>query len=165
MSLCVKKCFFVPIAKLNCTITKLMESIWIITCGESFCKNCQVMYHNDEEEDFHKCFMRSVLASNSNASIRRFIFYDFESMVNISGNHIPNLVVVQSICENCSNVTRVKPNSKCNVCGSRCNKCDKWNKERTAFKYDPCMGCANREVIFHGPNTVNKFCSVELVGV
>ena len=26
------------------------------TCGERFCKNCQVMYHNDEEEDFHKCF-------------------------------------------------------------------------------------------------------------
>ena len=117
------------------------------------------MYHNDEEEDFHKCFMRSIPASNSNASIRRFIFSDFESMVNISGDHIPNLVIVQSICENCSNVTRVKPNSKCNVCGSRCKKCDKWNKERTAFKYDACMGCGNREVIFHGPNTVNKFCT------
>ena len=116
------------------------------------------MYHNDEEGDFHKCFMRSIPASNSNASIRRFISYDFGSMVNISGNHIPNLVIVQSICENCSNVTRVKPNSKCNVCGSRCKKCDKWNKECTAFKYDPCMGCGNREVIFHRPNTVNKFC-------
>ena len=32
------------------------------TCGESFCKNCQVMYHSDEEEDFHKCFMRSIPA-------------------------------------------------------------------------------------------------------
>ena len=76
----------------------------------------------------------------------------------ISGDHAPNLVVVQSICENCSNVTRVKPNSKCKVCGSQCKKCDKWNKECTTFKYDPCMGCENREVIFHGQNTVREFC-------
>ena len=129
------------------------------TCGESFCKNCQVLYHNDEEEeDFHKCFMRSIAASKSNASNHRFIFYDFESMVMISGDHVPNLVVVQSIFENCSNVTRVKPNSKCKVCRSRCKKCDKWNKEHTTFKYDPCTGCGNREVIFHGQNTVREFC-------
>ena len=38
------------------------------TCGESFCKNCQVMYHNDEEEEFHKCFMRSTPASKNDAS-------------------------------------------------------------------------------------------------
>ena len=93
------------------------------TYGESFCKNCQVLYHYDEEEeDFHKCFMRSIPASKSNTSNCRFIFYDFESMVMISGDHVPNLVVVQSICENCSNVTRVKPNSKCKVCRSRCKK-------------------------------------------
>ena len=130
------------------------------TCGKSFCKNCQVLYHNDEEEeDFHKCFMRSIPASKSNASNCRFIFYDFESIVMISGDHIPNLVVVQSICENCPNVTRVKPNSKYKVCGSQCKKCDKWNKEHTTFKYDPCTGCGNREVIFHGQNTVMEFCS------
>ena len=46
-------------------------------------------------------------------------------MVMISGDHIPNLVVVQSICEYCSNVTRVKPNSKCKVCRSQCKKCNK----------------------------------------
>ena len=157
-SLC-EKMLFVPYCKVKLHNYKINGiDLDKHTCRESFCKNCQVMYNNDEEGDFHKCFMRSIPASNSNASIRRFIFYDFENMVNISGNHIPNLVIVQSICKNCSNVTRVKPNSKCNVCGSRCNKCDKWNKERTAFKYDPCMGCASREVIFHGPNTVNKFC-------
>ena len=55
-------------------------------------------------------------------------------MVTISGDHVPNLVVVQSTCENCSNVTRVKPNSKCKVCGNQCKKCNKWNKEHTAFK-------------------------------
>ena len=44
------------------------------TCGESFCKNCQVIYHNDEEKDFHKCFMRSIPASKSNASKHWFIF-------------------------------------------------------------------------------------------
>ena len=65
----------------------------------------------------------------------------------ISGDHVPNLVIVQSICENCSNVTRVKPKYKCKVCGNRCKKCNKWNKKCTAFKYDPCQGCGNREVI------------------
>ena len=109
ISLYVKKCFFVPIAKLNCTITKQMKLVWISIHVESFCKICQVMYHNDDEEDFYKCFMRSITASKSNASNRRFIFYDFESMVTILGDHVPNSVVVQSICENCSNVTRVKP--------------------------------------------------------
>ena len=64
------------------------------TSEESFCKNFQVMYHNDEEEDFHKCFMRSIPASKSIASNHRFIFYDFESMVMILGDHITNLVVV-----------------------------------------------------------------------
>ena len=125
------------------------------TCGECFC----IMYHNDEEEDFHKCFMRSISASKSNASKRRFIFYDFEGMVMISGDHVPNLVVVQSICENCSNVTRVKPNCKCKVCGNLFKKCAKWNKECTAFKYDPCTGCGNREVILHRQNTVKEFCA------
>ena len=129
------------------------------TCGESFCSNCQFIYHNDEGKDFHNCFMRSIQASKSNSSKLRFIFYDFESMVMISGDHIPNLIVVQSSCENCSNVTRVKPNSECKVCGSQCKKCDKWNKEHTAFKYDLCIGCGNREVIFHGQNTVKEFCA------
>ena len=117
------------------------------------------MYHNDEVKDFHKCFMRSIPASKSNASKCRLMFYDFGSMVMISGDHIPNLVVVQSICENCLNVTRVKPNSKCEVCGSRCKKCNKWNKEHTAFKFDPCVGCGNRKVIFHGQNTVKEICA------
>ena len=126
---------------------------------KGFVKTVQVLYHNDdEEEDFQKCFTRSIPASKSNASNRRFIFYDFESMVMISGDHVLDLVVVQSICENWLNVTSVKPNSKCEVCRSRCKKCDKWNKEHTTFKYDPCTGCGNREV-FHGQNTVREFCS------
>ena len=66
------------------------------------------------------------------------VLNDFESMVMISGDQVPNLVVAQSICENCSNVTRVKPNSKCEVCGSRCKKCDKWNKDFTAQNFRTC---------------------------
>ena len=123
-SLC-EKILFCPYCKVKLHNYKI-NGIDLVKhmCGESFCKNCQVMYHNDDEEEeggFHKCFMRSIPASKkSNASKCRFIFYDFESMVTIWGNHVPNLVVVQSICENCSNVTRVKPNSKCKVCESRC---------------------------------------------
>ena len=117
-SLC-EKSFFCPYCKVKLHNYKINGiDLDKHTCGESFCKNCQVMYHNDEEENFHKCFMRSILASKSNASNCRFIFYDFKSMVTISGNHVPNFVVVQSLCENCSNVTRVKPNSKFKVCSN-----------------------------------------------
>ena len=42
-----------------------MELIWIsIPVEKVFVKNCQVLDHNyEEEEHFHKCFMRSTLAS------------------------------------------------------------------------------------------------------
>ena len=53
----------------------------------------------------------------------------------------------------------MKAHSKCEECGSQCKKCNKWNKECTAFKYDPCPGCGNREVIFHGQNAVKEFCA------
>ena len=51
-----------------------------------------------------------------------------------------------------------KGNSSC-LNEQHAQKCDKWNKECTAFKYDPCTGFGNREVIFHGQNTVKELCS------
>ena len=123
-SLCKKKMLFCPSCKVKLNNYQINGiDLDKHTCGERFCKQCQAMYHNDEEEDFHKYFMRSIPASKSSTSKRRFIFYDFESMIMILDDHIPNLVVVHKWI----NVTRVKSNSKCKVCGSGCKKCNRVN--------------------------------------
>jgi G:T-mismatch repair DNA endonuclease (very short patch repair protein) len=91
---------------------------------------------------------------------KRFIFYDFESMQESdgTGEHVPNLVVTHSICEMCQDVTLVTPQSTCTSCGSRCTSCCKLNKKRNNFEQSPCSGCGKREVIFSGPQTVERFC-------
>ena len=79
---------------------------------------------------------------------KRFIFYDFESMQDGTGEHIPNLVVAHSICKKCQDVTHVKPTSTCLSCGSRCSLCDKLNEKENNFDGPPCLGCDKREVMF-----------------
>ena len=71
-----------------------------------------------------------------------------------SSTHRPNLVVAQSICELCS--VHVPT---CSTCGSQCVLCDKWNDDGTHFDHPPCIDCGQREVVFRGENTVEKFCS------
>ena len=44
------------------------------------------------------------------------------------------------------------PTSKCNECGSRCKLCQDKKKA-------PCEGCGQREVVFKGEDTNQKFCS------
>ena len=122
-------------------------------CGEIFCRNCQVYYTGRD----HQCFMRSQSAADD-GKWKRFLFYDFESIQSEeTGEHIPNLVVVHSICDQC-NDTLVTPMSKCNYCGSRCVDCDKLQDDKKAFEDDPCLTCGFREVIFSGPDTLQDFC-------
>ena len=103
------------------------------TCGESCCKYCQQYYIDD-----HKCYMHStvidegintkkderehleLLAFDTSQSPwgKRFIFYDFESMQEEEGEHIPNLVVAHSTCDKCEDVTHVTPSSTHSSCGS-----------------------------------------------
>ena len=71
-----------------------------------------------------------------------------------SGTHRPNLIVAQSICEHCS--VHVPT---CSTCGSQCVLCDKWNDGGTHFDHPPCIDCGQREVVFRGEKTVEKFCS------
>ena len=120
-------------------------------CGEAFCNNCRKMYV--AEEDNHKCYMRSVTSKKEKTSgkCRRFIFYDFESMVTANGTHIPNLVIARSVCEECGN-TDGENMETCPRCGSRCDICSD-NLYR-----EPCNTCGLREVVFRGPDTVNLFC-------
>ena len=84
----------------------------------------------------------------------QFIFYDFESILLNSGTHRPNLIVAQSICEHCS--VHVPT---CSTCGSQCALCDEWNDDGTHFDRPSCIDCSQREVVFRGEKTVEKFCS------
>ena len=93
------------------------------TCDESFCKNCQVMYHPEEEEEMYKYYMRSILALMDDKLLsHQFIFYDFESMLMTLGDHVPILVIAQSIWDNCSEVTRLDSTSTFDICGSQCEE-------------------------------------------
>lgn len=126
-------------------------------CGESFCTNCQIYYW-----DAHQCYMRSTRASKApedRVSSKRFIFYDFESMLAEDGQHVPNLVVAHSICSWCEDVTHVSETDKCHCCGTRCVTCSKWNRKERQFELEPCDTCGFREVVFRGLNTVSQFCS------
>ena len=120
------------------------------TCGKCYCFNCKFTYH--PKEDRHLCYMHSNNATKCQQRTQhQFIFYDFESMLLHSGTHRPNLIVTQSICEHCS--VHVP------TCGSQCALCDKWNDGGTHFDHPPCIDCSQREVVFRGEQTMEKFCS------
>ena len=120
---------------------------------ECYCFNCKFTYH--PEEDRHLCYMHSINATKCQQRTPcRFIFYDFESMLLNSGTHRPNLIVAQSICKHCS--VHVPT---CSTCGSQCVLCDKWNDDGTHFDCPLCIDCGQREVVFRGEKTVEKFCS------
>ena len=83
-------------------------------------------------------------------------FYDFECQQQ-DGHHVPNLVVAQSVCNNCKDDNNVTENSKCTECGSRCIKCNAYNKIEKEFEREICNSCGYREVVFKGDNTIDDF--------
>lgn len=118
-------------------------------CGETKCKICFEYYH----EENHYCYMRSI---SSNSNLKKFIFYDFECHQD-TGKHIPNLVVAHSICSFCED-DPVNEFSVCNYCGSRCSKCNAFDKKENEFERNPCFGCGKRQIIFSGESTTLEFC-------
>ena len=148
---------FCPKCKVSLRKNMMFRDLDMHTCGETFCRNCRI-YHLGK----HRCYMRSTPAKPTGSGVdeKRFIFYDFESMQTSSGDHEPNLVVAQSICEACKDVTEVLPSSKCARCGDRCDSCSKTNRDGTDFAMEnPCAKCGFRETIFSGNSTVTDFCS------
>lgn len=127
-------------------------------CTESYCSNCKVWTANSSESHPHQCFMRA-LNKEKLTSPERFIFYDFESTQE-DDVHIPNMVVAQSACSRCKDVTDAE-NSSCNYCGNRCKKCHEWNYKEKCFEKPPCMNgvCGRREVIFRENDVTHAFGS------
>jgi len=72
---------------------------------------------------------------------------------------VPNFVVAQTLCETCKD-QELTPDSRCHQCGSRCDKCDAWDKETETFAHPPCPDtCSLRETIFQGDTTLEAFGS------
>lgn len=69
----------------------------------------------------------------------------------------PNLVVAQTVCEECFS-QELTPNSKCDNCGTRCKICNEKNEQ--TFINTPCKNtCGFREIVFRGDQTANTFGS------
>ena len=123
------------------------------TCGECYCFNCKFTYHPKGEG--HLCYMQTIHVTKSQEKTPCcFIFYDFESMLLNCGTHRPHLVVTQSICECCST-----HESTCSTCRHHYALCKKWNDDSTHFNHPACTQCGQREVVFRGEKTVERFCS------
>lgn len=70
--------------------------------------------------------------------------------------HKVNFAVLQSTCTSCENA-ELTVDSKCHVCGSRCEKC-RIVKRNT--KILPCEnGCGYRQRVFRGDDVPYEFCS------
>lgn len=72
--------------------------------------------------------------------------------------HVPNLVVATTVCEMCINDSQCSPESKCEFCGTRCEKCNKFDNKEQCYETLPCRDtCGFREVVFSGENTKQDF--------
>ena len=58
-------------------------------CGEMFCGKCQKSYRDEHHQSDHPDSLPNKL-----------IFYDFE-FIQESGEHKPNLLVLQTACDSC----------------------------------------------------------------
>ena len=72
--------------------------------------------------------------------------------------HVPNLVVASTICEMCINDSQCLPESKCEFCGTRCEKCNKFDNKEQCYETLLCRDtCGFREIVFSGENTKQDF--------
>ena len=71
--------------------------------------------------------------------------------------HEPNLVVASTACEVCINDNSVASQSKCDFCGTRCARCNKFNKKEQCYEKPLCNTCGYREVVFKGEDTKRDF--------
>ncbi|KAJ8048768.1 hypothetical protein HOLleu_01217 [Holothuria leucospilota] len=111
-------------------------------CNEYFCSVCK-----SNVRDGHKCFIQVYVnkkkrgekkqddgegdegRTRPNEVPHKYIFFDFET-IQETGVHIPNLCVVQMVCDICI----LEP-----------------------FESE-CLVCKEKQVIFQGPNTKREFC-------
>ena len=119
-------------------------------CGEWECKYCHVYFTGE-----HRCYMKSEKPSETSL---RHLYFDFECEQS-TNVHRPNFVIAHSACDICED-EQLDISSKCLTCGTRCLKCNTYNKREKTFSHPPCEhSCGFREQIFEGIDTQNEFCT------
>ncbi|MES9882603.1 MAG: DNA polymerase [Sedimenticola sp.] len=68
--------------------------------------------------------------------------------------HTPNFAIAQTACGECLLDNPVTPRSKCEFCGTKCDKC----KRAKGGDNSSCTDCGLREVKFSGPDTAAHLC-------
>ena len=107
------------------------------TCGHSYCPVCHVMMPKD-----HKCYMQPAKACKNEFKTRRYVFYNFESMLLQDGQHKPNLCVLHRVCTRCMDLPMEEEE------GEDTPRCD----------------CGREKKIFKGEDTVEQFGSYLFTG-
>ena len=154
------------------------------TCYEKRCGICNVRYATrGRTAGEHKCYMRNTTVGKK---VTKMLFYDIETTQTTtyqckhghlpdedagpnaictncldarcgSLRHVAVLIVCHSTCEQCRNDV---PLSKCRQCGTRCDNCSAWTKNRKAYaNEDFCadISCGRRQVYFEGIDAAERF--------
>ena len=118
-------------------------------CGEVKCPSCNEYFLHEN----HLCYMRAIY---NERDVSKYIFHNFECYIE-NERHVPNYVIAITACDNCcrNNFTE---NSTCDVCGSRCILCNKFNKSEKEYERMPCSHCGKHTVVFKGEHTSRDFC-------
>ena len=108
---------------------KVHHTYYEHVCGSVYCKVCKK--HQPEN---HKCFIYPLKKDDEKSQARHpkkqhYIFYDFECQLGGDQRHIPNLCVLQKVCDSCMQIPMDQP--------AMCN-------------------CKREEVIFKGENTLEQ---------
>lgn len=94
-------------------------------CGYIHCKSCKKSLPKG-----HQCYIQPLPHEKQDAK-QVYLFYDFECMLDPDNRHVPNLCVVNKVCNKC-----MEQDIKQGSCD--CNRC---------------------QLIFKGPTTLTDFCS------
>ena len=92
-------------------------------CGYEECKQCRKLQPLE-----HECYIQPMPRKDPTKA-QRYIFYDFECMLDDSQKHVPNLCVVHSVCQKC-----MEDPMNCSVCT-----------------------CERKQLIFSGEKTLDDF--------
>jgi len=161
--------------KCRMVVTRASRSPTDHECFEKRCNVCNVYYVDD-----HQCYMRNTTATKR---ISKLLFYDVETtqttthqckyghlpraLNGVCANchdttcgslrHVAVLIVCHSVCEHCR-ADRIL--AKCAHCGTRCETCDTWLKQKRCYvKKTFCddVTCGRREVYFEGESAAHDF--------
>ena len=108
-------------------------------CGDRYCQTCSSYVPQD-----HVCYMKvEKLPDGDPKKVlpEKLLFFDFECQQN-TGKHIPNFVVARWMCTNCLDIPLDAEDRDVRI-----NECPICEEE-----------LGEREVVFKGKDTVEKFC-------